>query len=55
VQAQAFMADAYMQMENAKEGEAAAATTEQARQDFEGSMSQQEEPKRKLKRVVEDE
>ena len=55
VQAQAFIADAYMQMENAKEGKAAAAATEQARKDFEGSMAEQEAPKRKLKKVVDNE
>lgn len=54
VQAQAFMADAYMQMEGAKE-DTPPGTTNEAREDFNQAMNEQDLPKKKLKRVVEDE
>lgn len=54
VQAQAFMADAYMQMEGAKE-DATPTTTNQAKEDFNKAMDGEEAPKRKLKKVVENE
>ena len=54
VQAQAFMADAYMQMEGAKE-DTPPTTANEAREDFNEAMNKQEPPKKKLKRVVENE
>ena len=54
VQAQAFMADAYMQMEGAKE-DTPPTTTNEAREEFNQAMNKQETPKKKLKRVVENE
>jgi len=54
VQAQAFMADAYMQMEGAKE-DTSSTTTNEAREEFNQAMNKQEPPKKKLKRVVENE
>ena len=54
VQAQAFMADAYIQMEGAKE-DTPPATTNEAREEFNQAINDPVAPKKKLKRVVEDE